>query len=97
MRAVYEVLGIKKAKSAKTGRDCFTYYLKTEFSDYEQETAECEGFTVLNEFSYTDYSVKVGDFVELEYIKGFQDKATLSDMIPVKNPYQTDNKQTGTK
>ena len=91
-KPIHEVLGIKKAKSTKTGKDCFTYFLKSEFSDYEQENCECEGSSSFNEFSYTDYGVHVGDFVELDYVKGFQDKATLSDMRIVKSPWEEKQK-----
>ena len=92
-KQIHEVIGVKKSRSSK-GKDCFNYYLSCDFSDYDKENAECQGRTVTSEFSYTDYGVKPGDYVQLEYEKGFQNMATLSDMIPVKNPFPADgNKQ----
>lgn len=93
-KQVYEVVGVKKSKSSKSGKDCFNYFLKCGFSDYDLENAECQGETVTSEFSYEDFGVKPGDHVQLEYEKGFQDRATLCGMIPVRNPYPADgNKQ----
>ena len=90
---IYEVVGVKKAVTGK-GKDCFTYHFQSEFTDYEVENCECVGKAVLSEFSYEDFGVKVGDTVKLIYEKGFQDKATLSEIIPVKNPFLADgNKQ----
>ena len=91
-KQLYEIVGIKKGKSSKSNKDCFNYYMKTDFSDYDVESAECEGQTVTSEFSYTDYGVHVGDFVELDYVKGFQDRATLSGMTVVKSPFEEKQK-----
>lgn len=77
-KALWQVVGKKKAKSAKSGNDCFNYYFTGDFSQYDEEHAECEGNVVLSEFSYDDFDVHPGDMVELDYEKGFQDKATLS-------------------
>lgn len=90
-KALYEVIGVKKGETSK-GKDCFNYYLATDFTDYDMNTAECEGRSVLTEFSYTDFNVHVGDFVELDYIKGFQDRATLSDMTVIKSPWEEKQK-----
>ncbi len=87
-KQIHEVIGVKKSKSTKSGKDCFNYNLACDFSDYDKENAECQGRAVSTEFSYTDFGVKPGDYVQLEYEKGYQDKAMLVDMIPVKNPYQ---------
>lgn len=85
-KQIYEVVGVKKSRSSK-GKDCFNYFFSSDFSDYDKENAECQGRTVTTEFSYTDFGVKPGDHVQLEYEKGFQNMATLSDIVPVKNPF----------
>lgn len=85
-KALYEVMGVKKSETTK-GKEAFNYFLAGDFSDYDLKNSECEGRSVLTEFSYTDFGVHVGDFVELDYIKGFQDRATLADMTVVKSPW----------
>lgn len=95
MKAIWEVMGIKKTKSTKTGKDCFTYAFAGDYTDYEQENGECEGRTVMQEFCYTEFPVSVGDMVELDYEKGFQDKAQLCGINVVKpaTPFKDKSKE----
>lgn len=86
-RPLYQVVGIKKAVSTKTKKDCFTYHFAGDFTPYEIENCECDGKNTFTEFSYTDYGLHINDLVELGYTKGFQDKATLSEVVVVNSPY----------
>jgi len=86
-KALYQVVGIKKAKSTKTQRDCWTIHLAGEFTLYEMENCECDGKNTFTEFTYSDFGLHVNDLVELDYVKGFQDKATLSGVTVLKSPY----------
>lgn len=79
-----EIVGVRKGQT-KTGRDCFNYYGLKQFSDYDQENAQCEGVEVVKEFSYKDYGVKVGDEVEFQYEPGFKGAATLSNILMIKS------------
>lgn len=97
MKSLYEVIGKKVTKSSKTNRDCYTYYLAGDFSDYEQENGNCVGRSVTVEFCYHDFDVSVGDFVELEYEKGFQDKAVLCGIAIVKPSAFKEPKQSEAK
>ena len=83
---IYEVVGVKKSVTGK-GKDCFNYYFQSDFNEYDIEHSTCEGKATLSEFSYEDFGVKPGDHVKLIYEKGFQNMATLSEVIPVKNPF----------
>ena len=84
MAGNYEVIGKKQVKT-KAGRDFYNYYLARPFSQYENDSAVLAlGRAVEIEGSGQNFDVKPGDFVELRYSKGFQDKATLSEMIVVK-------------
>lgn len=77
------VVGIKKSKT-KTGKDCYRINALKSYSDYEQGNAECEGMDVVNEFTYKDWGVHVGDEVDILYEPGFEGKATLSEIIILK-------------
>lgn len=91
----YTLLGRKKV-TTKTGRAWNTYFFSCDFSDYEKENSEeCLGLSVLVEGSATDFAVNVGDVCELNYARGFQDKAVLIG-IHVVNPNPFD-KKTATK
>lgn len=83
-----KVIGIKATKMTNgknEGRTGYTYYFEKDFSDYEKETSVCQGNSVTQEFSYTDFGVAVGDDVTPVYDKGFQDKAVLTNLIPYKS------------
>lgn len=78
------ILGIKKAQT-KNGRDFWQYYFKKDFTDYDLNNSECMGEQVGSEFSYKDYTLRVGDVCDFQYEPGFNDKATLSDVVVLKN------------
>lgn len=61
-----------------------------DFTRYELENAECEGRDVIREFTNVNFNVHPGDEVDFIYEPGFQDKATLVDIVPVSyadNPF----------
>lgn len=81
------ILGIKKAAyKAKDGtnKTAYNYSCMKDYTEYEQENAECIGSDVIREYSSKEYPVQVGDVVELVYEPGFENKATLVDMRMVK-------------
>ncbi len=86
-KAQYQVVGIKGAVSTKSNRKCWTIHFAGDFTPYEMENCECDGKSTFNEFTYTDYDVHINDIVELDYTKGFQDKATLSGITVIRSPY----------
>lgn len=78
------ILGVK-AVTGKTGRLGYTYFYQEPFSDYEVENSETTlGMRCGSEFCYKDFGCRPGDEMTFVYEKGFQDKAVLVDMIPVK-------------
>ena len=81
MAGNYEVIGKKQVRT-KAGRDFYNYYLARPFSLYENAVSAL-GRAVEIEGSGQSFDVKPGDFVELRYTKGFQDKAMLSEMVVV--------------
>ncbi|MDE6608095.1 MAG: hypothetical protein K2K54_10125 [Lachnospiraceae bacterium] len=86
-KPMYQVVGIKKAVSTKTKKVCWTIYFAGDFTPYEMENCDCDGKSTFNEFTYTDFGLYVNDLVELDYAKGFQDKATLSGITVIRSPY----------
>lgn len=86
-KPMYQVVGIKKAVSTKSNKDCWTIHFAGDFTPYEMENCDCDGMSTFTEFTYTDYGLHVNDLVELDYAKGFQDKATLSGITVIKSPY----------
>ena len=74
------IVGIKRTLSSKNKEVMYhNYYYEEPFSDYDKEHAEhLEGRSCGVEFSTKDIGCKVGDEVEFQYQKGFQDKAVLS-------------------
>lgn len=83
-----KVIGIKATKMTtgkNEGKTGFTYYFVKDFSDYDKENSECQGKSVTQEFSYTDFGVMVGDDVMPVYDKGFQDRAVLTNLVPFKD------------
>lgn len=81
------ILGIKKTSyKGKDGSDkiAYNYSCSKDYTEYEQENAECKGQDVIMEYSSKEYPVQVGDVVNLIYEPGFEGKATLVDMQMVK-------------
>ena len=78
------ITGIMKGKN-KAGRDFTQLYATTVFTDYELESNDCTGHKTIDVFTYLDCgSLQIGDVVDLVYEPGFQGRATLTDIIPVK-------------
>ena len=81
------ILGIKKTSyKGKDGSDkiAYNYSCAKDYTEYEQDNAECKGQDVIREYSLEEYPVQVGDVVNLIYEPGFEGKATLVDMQMVK-------------
>ena len=81
------ILGIKKTSyKGKDGSDkiSYNYSCAKDYTEYEQENAECKGQDVIREYSSKEYPVQVGDVVNLIYEPGFEGRATLVDMQMVK-------------
>lgn len=78
------ILGIRKG-TTKGGRSFCNYYFQKPFTDYDVENSDCAGMMTGIEFSYTDYNLKPGDECDFRYEPGFQDKATLSDVVVLKD------------
>ena len=77
------ILGIKKTSyKGKDGSDkiAYNYSCSKDYTEYEQDNAECKGSDVIREYSSKEYPVQVGDVVNLIYEPGFEGKATLVDM-----------------
>lgn len=74
-----KIIGIKSMPSAKNPQiTYYNYFYESKFSDYDLEhAARCEGRMCGVEFATVDIGCKVGDEVELKYVKGYQDKAQL--------------------
>lgn len=87
------IIGVKKSEyKGKDGqkKNGFNICGLKDYTRYELENAECEGQDVVREWTNTDFNVHPGDVVDLVYEPGFQDKATLVDIIPIKyadNPF----------
>lgn len=90
------ILGVMKG-TTKAGHSFFQYYYKKAFTDYESENNECSGMTCGNEFSYTDYNLKPGDECDFQYEPGFQGKATLSQVVVLKEAVAESVKAAGGK
>lgn len=85
---VFEVVGVRKAKSKTSERIGYTIYLVEDFTEYETQSGECIGKKVRQAFIYKDQlggiEPKPGDKVHLIYDQGFGDKAQLVGIIPTK-------------
>ena len=80
------VIGVVKGKN-KAGREFSRLYVTSEFSDYEVENNGAVGLKCMEVFTYIDCSfLRVNDVVDLVYEPGFQGRADLTDIIPVKAP-----------
>lgn len=88
------ILGFRKAQT-KNGRGFVQYYFKKDFSDYDLNNSECNGELVGSEFSYKDYNLKVGDVCDFQYEPGFNERATLSDVIVLKDAVKEQLKEHG--
>jgi len=91
----YKVLGIMKrpyTEGKNAGKTGCTYHLSGSFSSYDQDTADVSGERVFSEFAYKDFGVQVGDTVDVVYGKGYQDKAVLENIYPVKVPFKEKEK-----
>lgn len=77
------IVGIKKA-TTKNGKNFCQYFITKPFSDYDMEKSEVEGIQASSEFSYRDFNLKVGDVCDFQYEPGFDNKATLSDVVVLK-------------
>lgn len=76
------VVGIRETKSKSSGKAWFNYFLMEDYNDYEKENSvQCSGVKVSVEETALRFDVQVGDKVKCYYDKGFQGKASLSEMI----------------
>lgn len=87
--SVCRVVGIKKQRyeeGKNAGRVGCTYFLAGDFSEYDKnnKNSEVQGERVFVEFAYKDFGVVAGDNCEVVYEKGYQDKAQLANLYPVK-------------
>lgn len=93
-----KILGVKKTEyKGRDGKEKigFNYMGVKEFTDYEMENAECEGYDVVREFSSKDYAVMPGDVVEFLYEPGYENRATLvgiRSVSPKDNPFIKEQK-----
>lgn len=78
-----KIIGVMKGKN-KAGKSFSQYYYQKEFTDYEAGNNDCAGMATGNEFSYTDYNLKPGDECDFQYEPGFQGRATLSEVVVLK-------------
>ena len=87
------ITGIMKGTS-KNNRQFTQYFGTTPFSDYETESNDCTGFKVVEVFTYQDFGpISVGDLCEFLYEPGYQGRATLSGVKPIKNAGNADGKK----
>lgn len=78
-----QVVGISSYE--KDGNKSYTLHLTGQFNGYEKK-AGAVGLKVFIEWTRLDLShIQVGDVVQLYYERGFQDKATLSDIAVIKD------------
>lgn len=86
-----QIVGVKKSKT-KNGKECYNINALRNYSDYDQDNAECEGKDVVTAFTYKDWSIHPGDEVDFRYEPGFEGRATLAEIIMLKpaggNPFE---------
>lgn len=75
------IVGVRKSESK--GRTAYNYFGLKDFTDYEIENSECQGQTVVSEFSYKNFDLKPGDVVEFDYEPGFEGRAMLVGIRPI--------------
>lgn len=90
-----KIVGVRKFESK--GKAAFNYFGIKKFTDYELETSDCEGNSVVSEFSYTDFNLHVGDVVEFDYEPGFQGRATLVNIRLILSAEQVKSSGTSTE
>ncbi len=81
MKAV--ILGTLRG-TTKNGKNFMNIFATKNFSDYEMQNNTVEGVPCFTEFTYNDFNLKPGDEVEFVYEPGFQGRASLVDVIPLK-------------
>lgn len=86
---VYEVIGVRKAKSKTSDRIGVTFWVTEPFTDFDKSNgADCLGLKTRQVFIYEDaldgVILKPGDRVHLIYDVGFEGKAQLAGVIPTK-------------
>ena len=89
------IVGVRKFESK--GRTAFEYSCTKDFTVFDLQNSECEGQSVVSEFSYTDFGIHAGDVVEFDYEPGYQGQARLVGVRPIistpasdpKNPKET--------
>lgn len=100
---VVQILGVKRSEyKGKDGgnRIGFNYMGTKDFTRYEKENTQVEGFDVVREFSSTDYNLHPGDVVDFMYEPGFEGRATLVDVRMLKiadSPFDGEDKDKGSK
>ena len=78
------VTGTMKGTS-KAGRVFFQIYGTTPFTEYEGGNNDCVGVKTVDVFTYLDCgALRVGDVVDLVYEPGFQGRASLVEIVPVR-------------
>lgn len=100
---VVKIIGVKRSEyKGKDGsnRIGFNYMGAKDFTQYERENTQIEGQDVVREFSNTDFNIHPGDVVEFVYEPGYENRATLVDVKPIKlsdNPFDGDDKDKQSK
>lgn len=84
------IVGVRSFESK--GRPAFNYFGLKDFTDYDIQNSDCEGQSVVTEFSYENYNLHVGDVVEFDYEPGFQGRASLVGVRPISLASVTDPK-----
>ena len=80
------ITGIMKGTS-KAGREFTQIFATTPFTEYEEQNNDVNGLKTVDVFTFLDCgALHVGDMVDLVYEPGFQGRATLTQIIPVKAP-----------
>lgn len=80
-----KVIGIRKSENPETKVVSTNIFVAIPFSQWESENSlECSGEKIAVEFIRKDINAKPGDIVNLEYEKGFQDKAVCSEVTVLK-------------
>lgn len=78
--AGYQVIGIKRAPSAKNKERVYTtYYCLRPYSDYELDKAETVGVAVEEVQTTEDFPIEIGDIVKFFYGKAMGDWQPVTD------------------
>lgn len=84
------IVGVRKFESK--GKPAFNYFGLKDFTDYDIQNSDCEGQSVVSEFSYTDFNLHAGDIVEFDYEPGYQGRASLVGVRPITHAPASDPK-----